>query len=541
LLGVVTFGPSNTWAVGTHGAILHWDGAVLSAVPSGTTEDLLSMWAAAPNDIWASGAGGTLLHYDGAAWTAVPSGVADDLTGLWGTGPNDVWALGGIPQYFLHWNGTQWSKQVPGFLGPNEYVAAIGGSAANDAWAVGWYDISAHFNGLTWNKVSTGTNTAEFTGVFAVAPNDVWATGIGSSTAMVRRWNGTMWTAGPTTGLGSELWLGPIWASSAADVWSVSHVSNCAFHYTAASGKWTCLDLGALPGSVHGTAANNVWTVAASGQVHRWDGAALSRISAPSVSCSDVGGLSAAEVWAACGKQLARFDGASWTTVAVPGLATTERTVALWVAGPGDVWVTTSAGKILRYAAGTWTTSVTFAGSYLDAIFGTSSSDIWVADGTGALARYNGLSWSAVPSGVTSAIQRIWGAAANDIWLAASSYMLHFDGTSITKATLPGGAYPTWVHGSSPTDVWAASNKDTLHWNGSKWTLVTSGQSDGLVSLWVAGPNDVFAIGYNQTFLHYNGATWSAQPAPTANSTAAIWGAAPRDLFVVGDGVLRYK
>ena len=59
------------------------------------------------------GTGGSILHYDGAMWTAVSSPTTLDLYDVHGLAPDDVVASGnGV---ILHWNGVQWTliRSVP--------------------------------------------------------------------------------------------------------------------------------------------------------------------------------------------------------------------------------------------------------------------------------------------------------------------------------------------------------------------------------------------------------------------------------------------
>ena len=57
-------------------------------------------WASGPSDVWAVGIDGTVLHFDGGPtglWTAVPiSGTQPTatLTGVWGASSTDVWIVG---------------------------------------------------------------------------------------------------------------------------------------------------------------------------------------------------------------------------------------------------------------------------------------------------------------------------------------------------------------------------------------------------------------------------------------------------------------
>ena len=78
LNGIWGSGPDDVWAVGgewvddvTHlVAIFHWDGTSwtqvldLKQAPAGT-EELLHVWGSGPSDVWAVGLSGTILHWDG--------------------------------------------------------------------------------------------------------------------------------------------------------------------------------------------------------------------------------------------------------------------------------------------------------------------------------------------------------------------------------------------------------------------------------------------------------------------------------------------
>jgi len=46
---------------------------------SGTTARLSSVWGNAPSDVFAVGARGTILHYDGTDWSAMSIGTTEPL------------------------------------------------------------------------------------------------------------------------------------------------------------------------------------------------------------------------------------------------------------------------------------------------------------------------------------------------------------------------------------------------------------------------------------------------------------------------------
>jgi hypothetical protein len=70
---------------------------------------LVGVWGSDPSNVWAVGLQGTIVHWDGRAWTSVSSGTTYDLYSVWGTAPDDVWAVG--TGTILHWDGSQWSPR----------------------------------------------------------------------------------------------------------------------------------------------------------------------------------------------------------------------------------------------------------------------------------------------------------------------------------------------------------------------------------------------------------------------------------------------
>jgi hypothetical protein len=83
--------------------------------------------------------------------------------------------------------------------------------ASNDVWAVGqsfdlqsgWRTLAMQYDGVRWQIGRTpNPGTSEpyaniLNGVHALAPDDVWAVGVGDQ-AMTIRWNGRRWREIPT-------------------------------------------------------------------------------------------------------------------------------------------------------------------------------------------------------------------------------------------------------------------------------------------------------------------------------------------------------
>ena len=142
-----------------------------SVLPHGN--DLLAGWAAAPDDLYVGGEGGTILRWDGAAWQLQPTPTQKTVFAMHGTSSSDIWAVVvdayaedvGDRALILHYDGQRWSEvPAPDFLG-HRYV---------------------------------------LNGVFALAPDEVWATLDGSTRPI--RFDGTRWEwEDPAPGVWAQL------------------------------------------------------------------------------------------------------------------------------------------------------------------------------------------------------------------------------------------------------------------------------------------------------------------------------------------------
>jgi hypothetical protein len=150
---VVTSGLMDIWvagsgafAVGQNGVIVRISGTTLSAMTSGTTKSLYSVWGSSVTDVFAVGEEGTILHYNGTEWSSMDTGEIDDnFNSVTGSSPDNVYAAG-TSGFMLHYDGSSW-----------ESVPSPMGAANAKIWMSGPKDIHCtagsmiyHFDGSSW-------------------------------------------------------------------------------------------------------------------------------------------------------------------------------------------------------------------------------------------------------------------------------------------------------------------------------------------------------------------------------------------------------
>ena len=210
---VVATGKTTGWAFLASGAAYERTGAgawkKVAFPGSGGHVDAAA--ASSPSNVWAafnSTAGGSQVdRWNGSRWSVVRS-FPGAITKLSVPGPDDVWAFGGASggAGVFHFNGRGWAEA-------SSTLAGGSASSDQDVWAFSGTQV-ARYNGRTWTEASvaalfpasTGGHVAPvLTGVLALAPDNVFATGVGwagagGGVAVVLHYNGHAWSraaAGP--------------------------------------------------------------------------------------------------------------------------------------------------------------------------------------------------------------------------------------------------------------------------------------------------------------------------------------------------------
>ncbi|MEO7035546.1 MAG: vanadium-dependent haloperoxidase [Polyangiaceae bacterium] len=165
------------------------------------------------------------------------------------------------------------------------------------------------------------------------------------------------------------------------------------------------------------------------------------------------------------------------------------------------------------------------------------------------------LNWAWVAKSDAAALLSVHGTAANDVWIAGADdgkgpIVLHYDGLSWERKQTGLHGPLWWVHATTEGPVYFAGESAVLlrYQNGVFERLKTPGLGKDLVyGVWVAGPNDVYAVGAsagrNGFIWHYDGSTFTSLPLPEDVSQDEnhdqpglfkVWGSSADSVWVTG-------
>lgn len=261
---------------GSGGAVARWNGSSVTPVSSFTSKDIHLISGSGPNHVWAD-VRGTGFRFDGSSWSAhafatsvaidattamgfdMNKGTATDIrrsrfivdgvpqaattnldgnsvdthehAGVWVVSKNDVWIAvhnvnlsSDYGDDLQHWNGTTWSL-FSGFHQGWIRVYAMSGTSTNDVWAAGTSNVvsnprcpARHWDGLSWTNTCPGLSSdgkKGFTGIYAAAPDKVWATGWEG----LFFYDGATWSQVTLPASVASNTLYAVWGTGPNDVW----------------------------------------------------------------------------------------------------------------------------------------------------------------------------------------------------------------------------------------------------------------------------------------------------------------------------------
>jgi hypothetical protein len=482
--GVAGASAQDQWAVGDHGAAMHFHGEYWNTEPTGVTNTLMRAWSNAANDTWAVGQSqaspplpSVVIHYDGSAWSVVPNVPTAEYIDIWGTSASAMWVA--TSTGVLAYDGLSWTPV--GTLSGTP--TALRGTSATDLWVATSQGPLLHWNGNAWTDMSPPGASIQF--IDANAPDDVWAIGFATAdqgAGVIAHWIGTRW----------EQWTSP------QTIYNV----------------------------VASSAPNDCWVGGVDGIMRHWDGMTWS--SSVNIGASPSGltalsgllSLGPSEVVGVSTLNLAyRYRGQTFGLLAPLGPNPFDATdnTAMW--GPEDsIFATNLHGEVWKYDGTTWSLQFTVpqGGASVKAndVWGASTTDVYVAADDGNLYHYDGNTWT--PEQVaTGPIQHVWGSGPGDVWAFAGAFAFHKNGATWDSTSL--GVSALSVSGSAANNLWVVESgtpNQLWHWDGAMWSQVATGATTNILAVAAVAPDDVHVSATQGRMLHFNGSTWSETIVP---------------------------
>jgi hypothetical protein len=263
-------GADDVWAVGSEGAIVHWDGKTLKIVASSTSRSLHAISGTGPDDIWAGGEEGTTLHWDGTRFDFVERWEKETFLGITAIAPDNVWIVGVVPVDRMglvrHFDGESWTAaEVPGAASFWE----VWSSSDEDIWFVG---TDPMLGGLIYRGNGMDFAPMDFSGkplrgVWGSSAEDVFVLPYDSAP---QHWDGESFAE---QGEYEEMPVGMLgtWGSAPDDVWAVG-LHGRIKHFDGES--WSVAEplIDEPLWAVWGAASDDVWVVGGEGTILRWNG-----------------------------------------------------------------------------------------------------------------------------------------------------------------------------------------------------------------------------------------------------------------------------
>ena len=504
-------------------------------LPTPQGETLRAVWAAAANDVWAVGDGGVVLHYDGKAFSAEHVGTSEDLLAVHGTGPNDVWAVG-KGAVVAHYDGRAWTLN-------DEHDLIAGASAAK--------------------------NVALY-GVFALAPDSMWAVGYSGIAASIVHYDGTSFV-NQSLELKSDKPLRAVWGLSSDRVWAVG---DAGVVRSFDGMQWNAEKsvTGANLLAVHALAAWDVWAVGAGATAIHWDGKAWAGSNK-----GLAGNLTSVQVDIAA-KMPVMSDGGMPMPMMMPPIADAGVDAGLPPApkGPWSVWAFGEKGQVFRWNGTLWAQLPSDTGFDFFGAARLASGVMLAAGERGQLTRFDGdarqsLSsgsrrnhlalasdgvniwtvgdeiarrdrngWSTFPNPTGRALYGVWGDT-GELWaVGTAGSVVHFkDGK--WQALEVAAVGESWLHavGGAGTSVWIVGDGGLSFVSAAgSFLKVATPVKTNLIDVWGATDDQVWAVGDAGPVIRWDGMAWLKVPTGpmggVVTNLRAVWGSGADDVWVVG-------
>jgi hypothetical protein len=302
--------------------------------------------------------------------------------------------------------------------------------------------------------------------------------------------------------------------------------------------------------SIHGSSPTDVYAVADSGYIARFDGTRWVAMQTPTRE-------RLMDVWVtgpgtafAVGQRgtVLRLSNGVWTDLPIPAeLLTTETDGALanlgwvWAASPSVVYAST--GKVLLFFDGTAWTRLKVGLTSISGIHGTGPNNVYVVGNDGVVAHFDGANWDLYRTGVDP-FSVVYAPDPSTVLVGGSNVLLRSTGGAFQPLAIPGfgsGDGVRDIGGTSANDLWVLTSLARYIYDGQGWTRIANPVSlFGLNRLYVTGPSTAFFTGFSSAGLwedaggvggpvfgsrniDYSGLTTTTPGNVFASSSVGIW------------------
>lgn len=431
-------GPADVWAGGRE--ISHYDGVSWSpfTAPGGVSS--MGLWVESPTSVYALAVIDGVSHFDGTAWTNV---LRDStlytggdfyryyFTDIWGRSANDLYAITNAGTVH-HFDGTAWSRTE---LEGRPSLQSIGGGPAGDVWIGTWPSGPMYRgSGTTWERVDGPAASAVYS--LAIAPDGSGlAIGIGGHLFEL---DGSNWIPAWTGYLGYEHGL--------ASVVAIDGGLGCFGGRASVYLKLDGSEVDAIPfdtlrvRDAYSPNGDDVFAVGALGNVRRRVGGNwVSDATGVDATLISVHGTSARDVWAAGERgTILHFDGAAWTRMPAP---TSADILSVCSIHEDLAYALPDApGLVLEYSGGAWR-RVEDARLYgLRAIWGARADAMIGVGADGRIVRLrDGRLDEEMPSGVAGDLVSVHGNASGVIVAVGGGTIVRWNGSAWERIGASGG------------------------------------------------------------------------------------------------------
>lgn len=420
----------------------------------------------------------------------------------------ELFAVGSYTaEYF---DGTEWIQLYGAKPYETNRLLGVWGASETNIYVVGTNGTIAHYYGITWNDMSSGTS-ARLESIWGSSWFDIFTVG---AEGTILHYDSYGWSAMSS---GTTLDLYDIWGASDTDVYAVG--DGIVLHFDGSS--WSELDIG------YSGTFKAVWVSP--------DG----------------------KVFIASGPDIIYYNGNSWRILEnKPG---TMWIYDIWGSSADDVFFACTGSIILHYDNEFTSTNV--GSAQLLCIGGNNSNDVYVCDASGNIYHYDGSTWTHVVyidspySPYSSYFNDIFAISATNIIAAGwdspyadiKAIIYQFDG--IDWSYIMPDAFPRLTHvwANSINNVFAAGIQEegytTIHYDGRAWSKIPIPTTDRINDIWGTSYGHAFAVTREgddpSQVLHYDGSAWSVM-AEFYGSLERIWGNSGADIYVIGGYLLHH-